>query len=494
MSTWDEIEYQAKKKGLDADMLREHLIHSYLESMGGKGSFDPGELIFKNPMSQLKLWLVENCVRHPNSTHHAQSCPWDIATLTLTGTKIGKELLANKLEKVDQDKIKSVLSALPDRIRSLLICLLIRDNELVYNPMLSPGQLKPIVDNVIRQLGEELYGRIDVDVLFPNVLQCAEMFGKELSNFGIGVMDTKDHIIKEWRSLGAFRTAPEVIDMISRLSLHDPRFLINIENNIIGAGADQITRLLLVSIFRSRKEISYLDLETIKAKIPEGSNEIEQFVARLKDEGYLSITPTHDSSAIIIGDPSSKFADIVKDIRSTMGHWWNEVMKPFTIKMSTLVSPQTPFSNKMAFWNMIRACDDYIYWVDKYFSVEGLEFLAQSLDKKKIKTIQILVSIDKVNSNLRGLFKDYKNELKNDEIVCELRVITNRELKSSIHDRWIISKHKCFNIPSTDTVAIGQYSEIQITENRPPFEQWWSQSLDIIEDWNKIQNIARSNT
>jgi hypothetical protein len=70
--------------------------------------------------------------------------------------------------------------------------------------------------------------------------------------------------------------------------------------------------------------------------------------------------------------------------------------------------------------------------------------------------------------------------MKNNQIECELRVIANRKLSSSIHDRWIISNNLCFNIPSPDVIARGQFSEIKSTENIPPFEDWWHDGYDII--------------
>lgn len=76
--------------------------------------------------------------------------------------------------------------------------------------------------------------------------------------------------------------------------------------------------------------------------------------------------------------------------------------------------------------------------------------------------------------------------MENRGVACELRVITDRKLESSIHDRWILSKTKNFNIPSPDIIARGQYSEIKETRNKPPFEEWWNKSADIITEWNRI--------
>ena len=157
-------------------------------------------------------------------------------------------------------------------------------------------------------------------------------------------------------------------------------------------------------------------------------------------------------------------------------------------KEHTLISPENPFTNKRIFWNAIKSCEGHINWVDKYFSKAGFELLNDSLNYKKIKKIKILISIDKVDDNFRQIFRDFKEELKNKEISCELRVIVDKKIKSSIHDRWIISENRCFNIPSPDVMARGQYSEIKSTNNQPPFEDWWNKSKDIINEWNDIKN------
>ena len=138
---------------------------------------------------------------------------------------------------------------------------------------------------------------------------------------------------------------------------------------------------------------------------------------------------------------------------------------------------------------MIKECVGYIYWVDKYFSRKGLELLEESIDIGNVKEIKIIMSAEKADETFRKIFKDFKEQMNNEGISCELRVIVDNDLKSSIHDRWLISKNKCFNIPSPDIIARGQYSEIKVTENKPPFEEWWKRSKDIITEWNQIQEI-----
>lgn len=154
-----------------------------------------------------------------------------------------------------------------------------------------------------------------------------------------------------------------------------------------------------------------------------------------------------------------------------------------------MISPTKPFSNETMILNTIRECDEYLYWIDKYFNRKGLEWLTQALlENNRVRTIKILASKSRPElaktSKLRGEFKDFKKEMKERGIECELRILT--DLAKNIHDRWIITQDTSYNVPSIDVIARGQYAEIQKDANRPDFELWWSTSLDIIDDWNKI--------
>jgi hypothetical protein len=157
---------------------------------------------------------------------------------------------------------------------------------------------------------------------------------------------------------------------------------------------------------------------------------------------------------------------------------------------ATLISPQNPFTNRIIFTNMLKSCDGYIYWVDKFFSKKGMELLSESVGKN-IKKIKIIMSIDKVDENFRSLYKSFKKEMQNKEIKCELKVITESKIKSSIHDRFIITKYESYNIPSPDIIARGQLSEISKSKNKEKlekeFKKLWETSKDIIHQWNDIQ-------
>lgn len=148
---------------------------------------------------------------------------------------------------------------------------------------------------------------------------------------------------------------------------------------------------------------------------------------------------------------------IIQEIKSMLGIGEKQ-------PSSRLITPTTPFSNTLQIKKTIQECEAYLYWVDKYFGKSGLEILASALSSSQeinINEIKILTSSEKVDGNLRKDFKRFKEELKNRGISVEMRALAQKEVAASIHDRWIISKYKAFNIPFPDVIKRGKYSEIR---------------------------------
>ena len=157
---------------------------------------------------------------------------------------------------------------------------------------------------------------------------------------------------------------------------------------------------------------------------------------------------------------------------------------------SLLISGSTPFSNRRSFVSTLGQCNKYIYWLDKFFSIKGLDYISQIIDGNRINDIRIIISVEKAEENFLKNFKDFKKELKNKDIEVNLKVILQPKIKSSIHDRFIITQNQAYNIPSPDIVARNQLSEITKSQNHSElkkiFGQIWNNSVDIIDDWNKI--------
>ncbi|MFX1238579.1 MAG: hypothetical protein ACFE8P_12770, partial [Promethearchaeota archaeon] len=157
------------------------------------------------------------------------------------------------------------------------------------------------------------------------------------------------------------------------------------------------------------------------------------------------------------------------------------------------ISPETPFSNLIAIRKIIRNSSVYINWVAKHLGKKALEILAEEVDGNDIQEINLLSSIN-VSEDLlrfRSDFKKFKEEMKSKGINANLRIIVDKTIINQLHDRWFITKGKCFNIPPLNSLLQGQHCEIFETDSMPPFVKLWNQSKNIISEWNIIEAISR---
>jgi len=156
-----------------------------------------------------------------------------------------------------------------------------------------------------------------------------------------------------------------------------------------------------------------------------------------------------------------------------------------------LIKENEPFSNLRKISRVIQKFENEIVWIDKYFSKTGLELLMDNINKTKVKNITILMSVNKTNDKLKNSFEDFKNELSHKGIKTELRVIVDKNIEKSFHDRWIFSTNFGYLVPSVDVFKRGQYSEIKPTTSRPPYLDWIRKSKDIIKDWDDIKRLKQ---
>lgn len=183
-------------------------------------------------------------------------------------------------------------------------------------------------------------------------------------------------------------------------------------------------------------------------------------------------------------------------------------MEPeFKIKNSThFIRPDDPYGNKKKLIDLISNCEIFVHWIDKYFSKPGLDALYDAIeqtDPPEIEEIKILTSVDSVydrstkelRSQLKDRFIEFATSMKRKNIQAELRVLVDRKVASSIHGRWILTKDKFFVVPSTDTIARGQWDQIIESKEKCqiPFEVWWRNAFDIVDKWVNIEkSLERS--
>lgn len=150
------------------------------------------------------------------------------------------------------------------------------------------------------------------------------------------------------------------------------------------------------------------------------------------------------------------------------------------------ISPERPFSNIMWMKKVLSECKDFIYWLDKHFQKEGLEWLWSVADANKIKEIRILslnLGESNLNTEAKEMYSRLKRELQLKGISILWKTIESTKIRDQ-HDRWIIGKDYLRNLPNVNAINAGQRSEIISSDNYKDalaaFEKYWKLSQEII--------------
>ena len=195
---------------------------------------------------------------------------------------------------------------------------------------------------------------------------------------------------------------------------------------------------------------------------------------------------------------AERFREELKSIDWSEFIGWREKQLSLFQNEEGILKPNRPYSNERKLIKIIRSCKRSIKWIDRYFSEFGLDRLCEYLDRDKIKDIKILTS-DRVFKSIENFerflekLRRFQKEMREHGIKCECRVMS-KEVYHNIHDRWIIIDDKfCYNVPSTDTVARGQYSSIYLEKDvrHVPFDDFWNKSVNIFKDRERIKKIIK---
>lgn len=143
--------------------------------------------------------------------------------------------------------------------------------------------------------------------------------------------------------------------------------------------------------------------------------------------------------------------------------------------MAGVIRPEEPFSNVVRLRAIIRSSEEYLYWADLHFSARALEEIAAAVELTTVRQVKILSGPANVNERARKDFARFCKELEDKGASAEWRV-----LEDFAHDRFIITKNACYNVPPINSLLKGSYSEILPTTNRPPFESWWKAATSIV--------------
>ena len=147
------------------------------------------------------------------------------------------------------------------------------------------------------------------------------------------------------------------------------------------------------------------------------------------------------------------------------------------------IEPDKPYRNRQNLMKVLSQCEGFIWWLDKHFTAEGLDFLHYFLERwqrrRPLNEIKIISSsrLSPRNiSNLRAGFTDLVQEAAGYGIICEGRLLTDAQEIRRLHDRYIISDNVAFNVLPTVSLVQGQTGSLTFEENPPDFMRIWQLS------------------
>jgi hypothetical protein len=125
---------------------------------------------------------------------------------------------------------------------------------------------------------------------------------------------------------------------------------------------------------------------------------------------------------------------------------------------------------------VLRKTNSHLWWVDKHFHRQGLELLNDEAENLAIADLRILSGPANIDDAARRDFRLFRKEMLKRNIACDWRVHELHEL----HDRYVLTGHACYNVPPVRTIFQGGWSDVTLTNTRPPFDKWWEQATPIL--------------
>jgi hypothetical protein len=106
------------------------------------------------------------------------------------------------------------------------------------------------------------------------------------------------------------------------------------------------------------------------------------------------------------------------------------------------ITPGRPLENRFLFRQTIRSCKGFLYWIDLFLGLEGIEFLLDSFDISSIKDIKILTSLynneNQINEELHSQVTEFQRKMKEKGISLQIRIVSSKIAYQKVsHDRFI---------------------------------------------------------
>ncbi len=150
------------------------------------------------------------------------------------------------------------------------------------------------------------------------------------------------------------------------------------------------------------------------------------------------------------------------------------------------IDPSKPYTNMLTISNrMMRKLAGDIKILDMHFDERSLNNLIRLITSSKgqYNSLSIVTGSERIDAKFKRLCNDFKNELKNDKINFELRIMTDDDFNSQ-HERMILDDLTAYKIPPLN--IINKKSEhivkIKYTSARGRFDKLWGRAT-------KFENI-----
>lgn len=143
------------------------------------------------------------------------------------------------------------------------------------------------------------------------------------------------------------------------------------------------------------------------------------------------------------------------------------------------ISPEAPYSNIKRLKDVIKSLNGTVYWIDKHFDKKAFDILLDSLDAAKIIHFIIISGDANKTQSAVSDFVRFKNELHNKGINIEWKIITDPNVLSSFHDRWLCDSNVAWNIPPVNSILKGQESEMLKTSNKPNINKLLKNAIPV---------------
>jgi len=235
-------------------------------------------------------------------------------------------------------------------------------------------------------------------------------------------------------------------------------------------------------------------LESSELKQRAHNMDFPTFLAEFKDT-FLSLVRA------ILGE--NEFVRISKNLESKKNESFQQQIaikyyKKWSETKTYHISPDTPVKNKKNFSEILSKCQNSILWEDRYLDNDAISYLLGGAPET-VKEIKLLSSIfsHQIDIGLKKYFETVKKEMESNNIDCQMKLLTSKELHSSEHDRYILGTNIGYNSVSVGQIKKDQKSDIfeinrvELEKRKDDFFKLWNnpKCKDIIKDWDEIDQI-----